>query len=317
MRRDTIKILIIGADGFVGKHLMKSVKMLTDWNAIGTVFAAANSEMYPNLVHLDITKESDVREVINKTRPNIIVHMAAQSSVALSWTHPRLTIEVNIIGVINILNAVKDIVPSARVLLVGSSEEYGRVDVNDNPITEDHCPNPGNIYAATKVMQNQIGKIYYDAFNLDIIMTRSFNHIGPGQLPMFVISDFCQKIVSMEQNKAEKKLYVGNLNVERDFTDVRDIVEAYILLIQKGISGETYNIGSGKTMKISEILNIILSKTNVKPEIIQDPNKFRHNDVKKIVANTVKLHDLTEWNPKYSIEDTILDTLEYWRNQKD
>ena len=173
---------------------------------------------------------------------------------------------------------------------------------------------PGNIYAATKACQNMIGKIYADGYDLDIMMVRAFNHIGPNQAPMFVVADFCKQVAEIERGEKEPIIYTGNLSAKRDFTDVRDVVRAYGLLIQKGKKGETYNIGSGHAIAIQEILDNILefSKTKIKSEV--DSSKIRPVDVPIIEADTTKIRACTGWNPEISLDTTLLETLEYWRS---
>ena len=181
------------------------------------------------------------------------------------------------------------------------------------PIKENNHLRPGNIYAATKVCQNMISNIYAQAYNMNIMMVRAFNHIGPCQSPIFVVSDFCKQIVEIEKGKKEPVMYVGNLAAKRDFTDVRDVVRAYALLVQKGRAGETYNVGSGHAYAISEILDMIISFSTVDIRIEIDSNKIRPVDVPIIEADITKLNQATGWRPIIPIQQTIQDTLDYWR----
>ena len=183
----------------------------------------------------------------------------------------------------------------------------------ESPLKESNPLRPGNIYAATKACQNMLGKIYADAYKMDIMSVRSFNHIGPNQSPLFVVSDFCKQVAEIEVGKKSPIIYVGNLSSARDFLDVRDVVRAYALLLQYGISGETYNVGSGHAIKIEKILEKILSYTTVPIQIETDLTKFRPVDVPIIEADTTKLRQCTGWGPTLSIDDTILDVLNYWR----
>ena len=172
---------------------------------------------------------------------------------------------------------------------------------------------PGNIYAATKVCQNMIGSIYAKAYDLDLMMVRAFNHIGPGQAPMFVVSDFCKQVAEIEKGLREPVMKVGNLAAQRDFTDVRDVVKAYIKLIEVGVPGETYNVGSGNAKAIQAILDLIISMSSTDIKVQIDPNKLRPVDVPIIEADISKINQLTGWKPEIPLEQTIRETLDYWR----
>jgi GDP-4-dehydro-6-deoxy-D-mannose reductase len=198
--------------------------------------------------------------------------------------------------------------------LIGSGEEYGKVSEEENPISEQNKTNPANIYAASKACQNMLGKIYADAYDLDIIMVRAFNHIGPGQNESFVVSDFCKQVAEIEAGKVKPVIYVGNLSAKRDFTDVRDIARAYRLLSEKGIKGEIYNIGSGKAVEVKKILELITNSSTAKIEVEIDKNKYRPVDVPVIEANIEKINTCTNWKPEIDINTTIIDTLQHWRN---
>ncbi|MCL2342404.1 MAG: GDP-mannose 4,6-dehydratase, partial [Firmicutes bacterium] len=200
-----------------------------------------------------------------------------------------------------------------RLLLIGSAEEYGRAEPGDRPIDEQTVPRPGNIYAATKTCQNMLGKIYADAYGLDVLMVRAFNHVGPGQPFGFVVPDFCRQIVEIEIGKREPVVKVGNLSARRDFTDVRDVVRAYSLLIERGQAGETYNIGSGHAVEMRAILEKLLALSPAKITVEADPQKFRPVDVPVVEAVITKLHELTRWRPQILLEQTLADTLGYWR----
>jgi GDP-4-dehydro-6-deoxy-D-mannose reductase len=311
-----MKSLIIGADGFVGYHLINELKKIKGNQVFGTYlnnFQSISKEI--ESFRLDVTSQLEFNKLITLVKPDVIIHLAAQSSVKNSWEEPLKTFDVNVGGVINLLNSVKLISPSSTVLLIGSSEEYGKVSESDNPIRENFQANPLNIYAVSKVSQNYIGKIYSQTFGLKIVMTRSFNHFGPGQDSSFVISDFCKQIVKMEHNESANLLKVGNLDSLRDFTDVRDIVTAYVGLLNKGVPGETYNIGSGKAVSVRKLLDVIVSHAKITPIITIDKSKFRPIDTPIIVANVDKLKSIINWQPKYSVNETILDMLTYWRNK--
>jgi len=311
-----IKALIIGGAGFVGDYLINHLVDEIKWEVSVTKMSmeSLNNDK-AKIYNLDILDKVQIEEVLEKVRPDYIFHLAAQSSVALSWKNPGLTIDVNIKGSVNVMDAIRVLDYKPRMLFIGSGEEYGHIKPEESPIIEENIVRPGNIYAATKVCQNMIGKIYSDAYDMDIMMVRAFNHIGPNQAPMFVVADFCKQVVEIERGEKEPIIYTGNLNAKRDFTDVRDVVRAYGLLIQKGKKGETYNIGSGNAIAIQEILDRILklSKVEIKNEV--DAAKIRPIDVPIIEANIAKVNESTGWMPMISLDTTLLETLEYWRKK--
>ena len=304
--------LIIGGAGFVGGYLIRELK-------------AAGHEVYATCLEnesiaencsvrtLDILDRNAVLPLLEEIQPDVIYHLAAQSSVAVSWKKPQLTADINVIGTINVLEAVrnsdkKDI----RLLLIGSGEEYGFIRPDACPLSEPL--NPGNIYAATKACQGMLGEIYARAYGMDIVMVRAFNHSGPEQLPVFVISDFCRQIAVIEKGDAPAVMSVGNLSARRDFTDVRDVVRAYRLLGEKGISGRTYNVGRGKAVEIQYILNTALGFSSADIEVKQDPARMRASDIPVIEPNVSRIYEDTGWKAEISMEKTIEDTLNYWRN---
>ncbi len=307
------KGLIIGAAGFVGSYLIKEM-YANDMEVYATKLSHEKFEN-PNakIYDLDIMDKDAVTALLFEIRPDYIFHLAAQSSVGLAWKNPGLTVDVNIKGSINVMDSVRELFYKPRVLLIGSGEEYGHIRPGETPISEENALRPGNIYAATKVCQNMIANIYAKAYDLDLMLVRAFNHIGPGQAPMFVVSDFCKQVAEIEKGLREPVMLVGNLAARRDFTDVRDVVRAYVRLIQQGIPGETYNVGSGQAREIREILNLIVSMSDAEITVEIDPNKIRPVDVPVIEADITKLNQLTGWRPQISIEQTIQETLDYWR----
>lgn len=306
------KALIIGVCGFVGDYLVKQLEK--NYQVFGTKL---KNEVWNNKVvpvfDIDILDKDNIETVLTKLRPDHIYHLAAQSSVALSWKNPLLTIDVNIIGSLNLMEAVRNLDYSPRILMIGSGEEYGYIKENELPIKEENPLRPGNIYAATKASQNMNANIYSKAYGLDVLMARAFNHIGPKQSDVFVVSDFCKQVAMIEAGYSDPIIYVGNILVKRDFTDVRDVVNAYELLMLYGEKSETYNIGSGKSVAIEEILKIILSLSEIKIDISPLRDKIRPSDVPIIVADCTKIKEKTGWIPKIELEKSIKDTLDYWR----
>ncbi len=308
-----MKALIIGAAGFVGEYLIHALQ-----NVGYEVFATKLKHETLNIgevsvLDLDITDFLQTKEVLTTVMPDVVFHLAAQSSVKLSWERPQLTANINIVGAINVLEAVRVASKNIRILLIGSSEEYGAIDYTQ-AVREDFIPVPKNIYALTKHAQEQLAEIYNKAYGLDVVMTRSFNHIGPKQAHQFVVADFCHQVALIEKGLQDPIIRVGNLAAYRDFTDVRDVVTAYITLVEKGECGEIYNVGSGVPIQIKTILDIILSISNKQIDVVVDPSKFRPIDIPYIYADVTKLKKLG-WEPKYSIRNSIEEILSYERDR--
>lgn len=310
------KALIIGGAGFVGSYLIHQLK---DIDGFQVAVTKMPQETIPGegfeVYDLNILERESIERLLAQLRPDYIFHLAAQSSVYLSWKNPGLTIDVNIKGSVNVMDAVRTLDYQPRILLIGSGEEYGHVSPEEVPIVETNMVRPGNIYAATKVCQNLIGKIYTDAYGLEMMSVRAFNHIGPNQAPMFVVADFCKQVAEIEAGLKEPVIRVGNLNARRDFTDVRDVVRAYSLLAQHGKKGETYNVGSGHAVRIQEILDKILELSQTAISVEVDPDKLRPVDVPIIEANTAKLCECTGWSRQIPLEQTLQETLDYWRER--
>lgn len=315
-----MKSLIIGGAGFVGAYLVRHLKNDLGQDVVVTkmpreqvnVDGVDMSEI--QVCDLDILDKEAVVALFCKVHPDCIYHLAAQSSVSVSWKNPELTIDVNVKGGVNILEALRELDYKPRVLFIGSGEEYGHILPDETPIKEDNVSRPGNIYAATKACQNMLARIYADAYDLDVMMVRAFNHIGPNQLPLFVVADFCKQVAEIEAGNREPIIKVGNLSARRDFTDVRDVVRAYALLMESGRAGETYNIGSGHAIAIEDLLRCILDNSSVDIRVEVDPEKLRPVDVPIIEADTTKIYKETGWQPKIPLEQTIRETLEFWRN---
>lgn len=316
-----MKSLIIGGAGFVGAYLVRHLKNDLGQDVVVTKMPREQVKVDGvdmnsiQVRDLDILQKESIVALFREIRPDYIYHLAAQSSVSVSWKNPALTVDVNVKGGVNILEALRELEDKPRVLFIGSGEEYGHILPGEIPIKEGNVPRPGNIYAATKVGQNMLAKIYADAYGLDVMMVRAFNHIGPNQLPLFVVADFCKQVAEIEAGNREPVMKVGNLSAKRDFTDVRDVVRAYALLMKSGCAGETYNIGSGHAIAIEDILKQILDHSSVEIRVEVDPERLRPVDVPIIEADTTKVYEATGWKPEISLEQTIRETLDYWRTK--
>lgn len=310
-----MKALIIGGGGFAGGYLIREL-VNSGWEVHATHLPSENIETECFRHVLDVLDKDSVKNLIGEIKPDIIYHLAAQSSVSVSWKKPQLTTEINIIGSINVMEALPD---GVRLVLIGSGEEYGFIRENACPIKETENLNPGNIYAVSKVCAGMIGRIYHRAYGKDIIIVRAFNHSGAGQAEIFVISDFCKQIAEIENGLRPPEICTGNLSARRDFTDVRDIARAYRLLGEKGISGKTYNVGRGKAVSIEYILNTALNLSEVPITHRLDPERLRAADIPVIEPDVSEIFSDTGWAAEISVEETISATLDYWRkkiNQK-
>lgn len=311
-----MKALIIGGAGFVGGYLINELSA-NGFEVHATCLESENITEKCTVHILDIMYKKNIVDIFNEISPDVVYHLAAQSSVAVSWSKPQLTAEVNVIGSINILEALRECRNgrNMRLIMIGSGEEYGYIRPEACPLSEAEPLHPGNIYAATKACQEMIGEIYARAYKLDIVMVRAFNHSGAKQSSTFVISDFCKQISEIEADRKSPEICVGNLSAMRDFTDVRDVVRAYRLLAKDGISGRIYNIGRGKAVSIQYILDTALSFANADIQVKTDPKRMRASDIPIIEPDVSRIFADTSWKAEISVEQTIKDTLDYWREE--
>jgi GDP-4-dehydro-6-deoxy-D-mannose reductase len=267
------KILIFGASGFVGHYLIDEF-----FNNGYEVFGSDLVDEYKNphcaYKKCDILSAEGVLQLISEVKPSYIVNLAAISSVGLSWKIPQKTIMVNTIGTVNVLEAVKAVDTSIKVLIIGSSEEYKQ---KDTPLTTDDPLDGNNPYGISKIMQERMASIYSSRYGIRIIFTRSFNHTGPGQKDTFVIPSFCHQVAMIEKSGKPGIIKVGNLSAVRDISDVRDVVHIYRLLIEEYDTG-VFNVGSGSAESIGDILKIIISFSKVKVTVISEKKLFRPTD---------------------------------------
>ena len=315
-----MKALITGISGFVGSHLAELL-LEKGYEVHGTIRWRSKRD---NIQHIedklylhecDIKDASSVRNTIISSMPRYIFHLAAQSFVHTSWAAPAETILTNIQGQLNVLETMRDIDWPCRCLVVGSSEEYGKVTEDELPITEKNALRPMSPYGVSKVAQDLLAYQYFQSFGTDLVRTRAFNHTGPRRGEVFVTSNFAKQIVEIEAGKREPVMMVGNLEAQRDFSDVRDVVRAYLLAIDKCESGEVYNICSGRSLKIREVLDMLLSISKVKVEIKQDPGRLRPSDVMILRGSFEKFHKTTGWLPEIAFEQTLKDLLDFWRGR--
>lgn len=315
------RILVTGVTGFAGSYLAEYLVSKKEFEIFGTYLleeSTVNADNVKNdikLVKIDLLSEIEVFELVKKIRPTLIFHLAALASPADSFKHPKETITNNVDIQINLLEAVKkNNLLDTKILIVSSADIYGSVEKKDLPIDENTALMPSSPYSVSKIAQDFLGLSYYLSYSLKVIRVRPFNHIGPRQSPSFVVASFARQIAEIEKGKRKPVLYVGNLEAKRDFTNAKDMVRAYCLAIEKGEPGQVYNIGSGVSYKISEILDKLVSMSTIKIKIEKEKELMRPDDHPDLVCDNSKFVKLTNWKPAISIETTLKDTLDYWRN---
>lgn len=303
-----MKVLITGSSGFIGGHLVK------EYENNGYEVVRCDLKGTGNYVFMDITDPEMVLCILEQYKPDILVNMAGQANVGLSWKKPQLTVQLNTIGSINILEAVRLINPKIRVLAVGSSDEYGSLEEKGLNVTEDIQVRPITPYAISKQAQEFFAQLYNCVYGMNICMVRIFNLGGAGQTKGYMISDFASGVAEIEAGLRDH-LMVGNLSSARDFTHVNDAVRAIRLLSEKGHAGEIYNIASGATHTAQEVLDKIIELAK-KPVVVKhDPNRMRPSDTPVVCGNHEKLTAHTGWIPEHSLDEIIIDALSYWRGQ--
>ncbi len=315
-----MKALITGISGFVGSHLAELL-IEKGFEVDGTIRWRSKRD---NIVHIkdkitlhecDIKDASSVRKTIFESRPGYIFHLAAQSFVHTSWAAPGETLMTNIQGQLNVLETMRDADWDCRCLVIGSSEEYGKVTADELPITEENALRPLSPYGVSKVAQDLLAYQYHQSFGTDLVRTRAFNHTGPRRGEVFVTSNFAKQIAEIEAGKKEPVIMVGNLDAQRDFSDVRDVARAYLLAIENCVIGEVYNICSGRAIKIRGLLDMLLAQSKAKIEIRQDPLRLRPSDVMVLEGSAEKFKKATGWTPEIPFQKTITDLLEFWRER--
>jgi GDP-4-dehydro-6-deoxy-D-mannose reductase len=315
-----MRVLVTGATGFVGGHLVEHLVGAGDL----VVGLSASGRWPPGLAHLgrlarvercDLADvdPNDLAGLVARKQPEAIYHLAAQANPQASVADPRGTWALNLGGALNLLEAVRASGLKPRVILVGSGVSYGNPTPEYLPVTE-NCPlRPNNPYAASKAAADLLGVQHFLGHGTDTVMVRPFNHAGPRQSPGYVLSALARQVAAVEAGKAPR-VEVGNLDVVRDFTDVRDVVRGYRLLAEKGTAGEVYNLGTGRGTRLADALDVLAARAGRPVEVHVDPTRVRPVDQPLLVADPSKLRDATGWEPQFSIERTLADMLDYWRD---
>jgi GDP-4-dehydro-6-deoxy-D-mannose reductase len=316
-----LRVLITGITGFAGSHLAEYCLGRGDAEVFGTARWRSRMDNVEGIVDdvvlldCDLKDSVAVRHCLSEVRPDYIFHLAAQSFVPTSWKAPVETMTTNVVGQINIFEAMRELKLESRVQLACSSEEYGMVYEDEIPIKETNPLRPLSPYGVSKVAQDLLGYQYHQSYGLHTVRTRGFNHTGPRRGDVFVSSNFSRQIAMVEKGKQEPVLRVGNLEARRDFTDVRDMIRGYWVALEKGEPGEVYNIGSGTDVTIRHMLDILLGFSEIEIEVRQDPKRMRPSDVEVLRADNSKFRRLTGWKPEIPLEKTLEDLLDYWRER--
>jgi GDP-4-dehydro-6-deoxy-D-mannose reductase len=313
-----MKVLLTGAAGFVASHFVAfvreekpEVEMLGVVRPHGGAVAARVGGV--RTVEADLCDLAAVDAVFEQLSPDAIVHLAGQSSVHQSWLDPGGTLRNNVLGVANLLDAVRRHGLKPAVLVVGSAEEYGAVDPRDVPLAETAPLRPTSPYAVSKVAQGLLAVECGGAAGMRVVRTRTFHHTGPGRGEAFAESSFARQIAEIEAGLRPPQLQVGNLEAVRDFTDVRDVVRAYWALLEKGAPGAVYNVCSGRGRRIRELLDTLLDKARIRVEIAIDPGRLRPSDLPVLVGDPARLKAATGWEPRIDLDTTLGELLDDWR----
>ena len=313
-----MRVLITGVAGFVGRHLAAHLFAEGGHEVWGLSRAGHDLPGLDSRIRLavaDLTHRDSVAAAVAECRPEAIYHLASQASVKRSFDSPLETLQNNIVGQVHLLDACIVSAPAARILVVGSNEEYGLTEPNELPIRESKELRPVSPYAVSKVTQDMLGHQYFRARRLQIVRVRPFTHIGPGQAPGFVTTDFAMQLALMELGRCEPTMSVGNLDGVRDFSDVRDVVRGYQLLIEQGEPGEVYNLGSGVGRTIRSLLDQMLELTTVRPTVVRDPSRMRPSEIPAMYADCSRIFARTGWKTEIPFEQSLSDVMEDWRQR--
>jgi len=320
-----MRFFITGVSGFAGLHL--ACLLLDRGHFVAGAAREARSlatlhrrygERFPtSAVDIcDIRDHAALREALARAEPDGVYHLAALTFVPKSFERPALAYEVNFLGSIELLAAVRDVAPRARVVLVTSGEVYGWIDsARDLPLVESQPLRPLSPYSVAKAAADLAAFQFFWSDSLDVVRARPFNHTGPGQTADFVCSEFARALAAAESGSGPKRLQVGNLEVERDFSDVRDVVRGYLSLFEKGIAGEAYNLGSGRATRVRTVLDELREQCRVPVEVDVDPRKLRPREVTRVVGSIEKIGRDTGWRPEIPLRQTLVDLLDHWRQE--
>ncbi len=301
------RLLITGSSGFVGKTISRLIDAEPEYRERFTLATPAQ--------RLELRDADCLAQAIAETRPDAVIHLAAQSFVPRAFENPRETFDINFGGTLNLLDALKAAGFSGKVLYVGSGDQYGKVDAADLPIAETLALKPRNPYAVSKAAGEMLCYQWSQTEGMDIVAARPFNHIGAGQSENFALSGFARQIIEIKLGRREPVIQVGDLDVTRDFTDVTDVARAYLLLLERGARGETYNVCSGREYHLGGLLEEMLALAGVQAEIVKDPARFRVAEQKRVAGDKRKLAAHTGWQQRVTMAESLSSILADWEQQ--
>jgi len=308
------RVLVTGATGFVGRHLVRLLQE-SGHRVFGTCFPDHPDGEGGDFVHLNLCSEPDLAEFVRRAQPERIVHLAAVSNVRQSWEKRTETLQTNLLGTSNLFEAARCHAPGCRLLFLSSSDVYGGLFGQEKYFKEEDPCQVVSPYAFTKVAGELLSRFYFQVEKLDIVLARPFPHTGPGQAANFVFSDWARQVALIERGERPPLMEVGNLAIRRDYSDVRDTVKAYALLLDKGRPGETYNVCSGKAVSLREVLDTLVKLSARPVDIRQDPSRLRKTDIPFLAGDGTKLRRETCWTPVIPFSRTLRDLLDYWREK--
>jgi len=314
-----LRVLITGMNGFAGSHLADFLLTQPDVQVFGAGLGdtanIAHLAGRATFIEADLTNARAAETLLERSQPERIYHLAGQAFAPISWQDPWGTIEINLRAQVNLLHTAARKQSNARILVIGSIDEYGRVEPENLPVTEETLFQPDSPYAVSKIAQDMLGLQFFLSDQLHVVRARPSNHIGPRQNEQFVTSNFAKQIAEIEAGQREPVLYVGSLTALRDFSDVRDMVRAYYLALERGTAGEVYNIGSEQPVSIHQVLDMMLKQSRVAIRVEEDPARFRPSDTPEMYCSAKKFRAQTGWQTTIPLETSLRDILDYWRGK--
>jgi GDP-4-dehydro-6-deoxy-D-mannose reductase len=299
------QIFVTGASGFVGRHFRDLIDTLPEWR------------MHAAPQDFDLRDAASIEHAIASlpSVPDAVLHLAAQSNVPQAFADPEATFDVNFLGTLRLLQALKEAGFRGRFLFIGTADAYGLVPADELPVGEDRPLRPRNPYAVSKTAAEALVYQWSQSEGLDTVMVRPFNHIGPGQDERFAVATFARQVAEIVLGKRDPTIQVGDVDVTRDFTDVRDVVRAYLALLVQGERGGVYNLGSGVEVRLGEMLDRLIRLANIEARVTSDPQRMRPAEQRRMRADTCRIREAIGWRPLFSLDQTLRDTLDYWKEK--